>query len=71
MIWTCGPPAARRRLTIFVTLVIARGMFAATQPVGSGLTGQPSMSLPPMEIVMTLTRLGWLLMKPTAACSWL
>jgi hypothetical protein len=30
-------------------------MFAVTQPVGSGWVGQPSMSLPPIETVTTLT----------------
>jgi hypothetical protein len=55
-------------LTILVRFLVALGMFAFTQPVGSDWVGQPSTSFPPIEIVTTLTWLGWLLMKSTAAC---
>src|ERR1700759_2890140 len=71
MIRNCGPPAARNCLTILVRFLVAPGMFALTQPVGSGCVGQPSTSLPPIEIVTILTWLRWLLMKSTAACVWL
>lgn len=62
------PPAERSCLTILVRFRVVVGMFAFTQPAGLGLVGQVSTSLPPIEIVTTLTWLGCPLMNARAAC---